>query len=75
LFGGCVAFEGMIMRGVVGAGFVQVGLARCHMAVSAGFALCFRILRLGVRRGYAGPQQTGGKYRQGSRTPKNSWHR
>jgi hypothetical protein len=65
----------MIVRGVVGACFVQIGLARCHMAVGAGFPFCFRVLRLGVGRSYDGPQQAGGKYRRGNRALKYFWHR
>jgi len=67
LLGGLVAFERMTVRGVVLASVVEVRLARRNVTESARLPLRFRILRLGVRRYDARPQQTGSQNPCGNR--------
>jgi hypothetical protein len=47
----------VVVRGVILATLIQIWLACRHMAVGAGLPLCFRVLRLGIRRSYAGPSK------------------
>ena len=75
LIGGRVALERMIVCGVVVTGCVQFRLACRHVAVTASLPLCFRILRLGVRRGNEGKPQAGGQDRCGNRALQDFRHR